>query len=262
MCRTRIGPQEVGPFTHRQVSPRSPGSVDEDAKLATAAAVGNRRQRVTAGYTAPINVDGEQMRIVVTGAAGFIGSHIVDQLHAAGHEVIAVDSLDPSAHRSAPRWLDETVEWQWRDVREPELWRDILPGVDAVCHQAAKVGLGVDFGDAPEYVANNDLGTARMLAGMFEAGFSGRIVLASSMVVYGEGRYRCETHGDVRPGARTIADLDARRFEPCCPICGSELSPALVGEDAPIDPRNVYAATKIHQEHLANAWAHARVDPP
>jgi dTDP-L-rhamnose 4-epimerase len=80
-------------------------------------------------------------------------------------------------------------------------------------------------------------------------------VLGSSMVVYGEGRYRCAEHGVVRPGPRRAVDLDAGRFEPLCPSCGRELSPERVPEDAPVDPRNVYAATKLAQEHLCSAFA-------
>jgi dTDP-L-rhamnose 4-epimerase len=125
-----------------------------------------------------------------------------------------------------------------------------------VCHQAAMVGLGVDFADAPEYVSHNDLGTAVLLAAMAGAGVR-RLVLAGSMVVYGEGRYTCARHGTVRPGPRAVADLDAGRFEPPCPVCGAALSPGLVGEDAPVDPRNVYATTKLTQEHLAASWARA-----
>jgi dTDP-L-rhamnose 4-epimerase len=85
--------------------------------------------------------------------------------------------------------------------------------------------------------------------------FAGTLVLASSMVVYGEGRYRCEEHGVVRPGPRTAPDLDAGRFEPPCPVCGRPLAPEAVPEDAPLDPRNVYAATKVAQEHLCTAFA-------
>jgi dTDP-L-rhamnose 4-epimerase len=116
------------------------------------------------------------------------------------------------------------------------------------------VGLGKGFGDAVEYVSRNDLGTAVLLAEMADAGVR-RLVLAGSMVVYGEGAYACEWHGVVRPGPRTVADLDAGRFEPRCPRCGEELTPGLVREDAPADPRNVYATTKLAQEHLAAAWA-------
>ncbi|OIK07566.1 NAD-dependent epimerase/dehydratase family protein [Streptomyces monashensis] len=178
------------------------------------------------------------MRVLVTGGAGFIGSHVVEALRAGGHEPVVYDVReDPGA-----------------DVRNPAAVARALTGVDAVCHQAAMVGLGNGVADAAEYVSRNDLGTAVLVAAMAEAGVR-RLVLAGSMVVYGEGRYACPRHGVVRPGPRSVADLDAGRFEPACPCCGAELTPELVGEDAPADPRNVYAATKLAQEHLAAAWA-------
>ncbi|THA32068.1 NAD-dependent epimerase/dehydratase family protein [Streptomyces sp. A1547] len=179
------------------------------------------------------------MRVLVTGGAGFIGSHIVSELAGRG--------LDPVVFDLAA---------DGRDVRDPGQVREALTGVDAVCHQAAKVGLGKDFGDAPGYVSANDLGTAVLLAQMAEAGV-GRLLLAGSMVVYGEGRYECTAHGVVRPGPRAEADLAAGRFEPRCPACGADLAPGLVGEDAPMDPRNVYATTKLAQEHLVASWARA-----
>src|SRR6185436_5260466 len=92
------------------------------------------------------------------------------------------------------------------------------------------------------------------LAGMGAAGVR-RLVLASSMVVYGEGAYRCDVHGSVRPGPRTPESLEAGRFEPPCPQCGRPLGTDLVDEEAPLDPRSVYAATKVAQEHLASVWA-------
>jgi dTDP-L-rhamnose 4-epimerase len=176
------------------------------------------------------------MRVLVTGGAGFIGSHVVEALTARGHEAVVFDLRDGL------------------DVRDATAVGGALAGVDAVCHQAAMVGLGKGFGDAVEYVSRNDLGTAVLLAEMADAGVR-RLVLAGSMVVYGEGAYACEWHGAVRPGPRTVADLDAGRFEPRCPRCGEELTPGLVREDAPADPRNVYATTKLAQEHLAAAWA-------
>ncbi|MFI8201508.1 NAD-dependent epimerase/dehydratase family protein [Streptomyces sp. NPDC085937] len=180
------------------------------------------------------------MRVLVTGGAGFIGSTVVTALRERGHEPVVFDvRTDPAA-----------------DVRSPGAVRAALDGVDAVCHQAAMVGLGTGFGDAPEYVSRNDLGTAVLLAAMADAGVR-RLVLAGSMVVYGEGRYVCAGHGVVRPGPRAEADLAAGRFEPRCPVCGAALEPGLVGEDAPADPRNVYATTKLAQEHLAAAWARA-----
>lgn len=189
------------------------------------------------------------MRILVTGGAGFVGSHVVDLLVAAGHEVVVLDSLAAHGHRPPP-WLHPDAELVAADVRDPDAWRRAVAGVEAVCHQAARVGLGVDFGDVGRYVADNDVGTAAGLGALHETGFRGRLVLASSMVVYGEGRYRCPTHGDVRPGPRTAADLAAGRYDPPCPRCDRPLGCAPIDEDAPLDPRNVYAATKLHQEHL------------
>ncbi|MFK0173500.1 NAD-dependent epimerase/dehydratase family protein [Streptomyces sp. NPDC090306] len=180
------------------------------------------------------------MRVLVTGGAGFIGSHVVEALAARGHEPVVFDRRVD---------IDD-------DVREGRAVARALSGVDAVCHQAALVGLGKGFDDAARYVSHNDFGTAVLLAAMAEAGVR-RLVLAGSMVVYGEGRYLCERHGTVRPGPRAQGDLDAGRFEPGCPRCGADLSPGLVAEDAPVDPRNVYATTKLTQEHLAASWARA-----
>ncbi|WP_405920759.1 NAD-dependent epimerase/dehydratase family protein [Streptomyces longwoodensis] len=195
------------------------------------------------------------MLILVTGGAGFIGSHLVTALLGAGHQPRVLDALLPAAHRTAPP-VPDGVDWRHADVRDAEAVADALRGVDAVCHQAAMVGLGKDFADAPDYVGCNDLGTAVLLAAMARSGVR-RLVLASSMVVYGEGRYACARHGVVRPGPRRPADLDAGRFDPPCPQCAAPLTSGLVGEDAPADPRNVYAATKLAQEHLAAAWARA-----
>jgi dTDP-L-rhamnose 4-epimerase len=146
------------------------------------------------------------------------------------------------------------VEFVRGDVRDAAVADHALHGVDVVVHQAAKVGLGVDFSDAPDYVASNDLGTATLLAAMTRREVS-RLVLAGSMVVYGEGAYR-GSEGIVRPAPRRIADLDAGRFDPRSEG-GEPLEPALIDEDSALDPRNVYAATKLAQEYLASAWARA-----
>ena len=192
------------------------------------------------------------MRVLITGGAGFVGSHVADRLVADGHDVLLLDALLPQAHGDGG-W-DPPHEHVVGDVRDADLLARLLPGVDAVCHQAAMVGHGVDPSDAPAYAAHNDLGTAVLLAAMHAAGVRS-LVLAGSMVVYGEGRYDCPEHGVVRPLPRAAADLAAGRFEPRCPRCGRELEPGLVGEDAPFDPRSTYAATKLAQEHLASAWA-------
>ena len=187
---------------------------------------------------------------LVTGGLGFIGSHVVRALVGAGREVRVLDSELPAAHGVPPPHPPD-VEVIVGDVRDPQTVANALDGVSAVSHQAAMVGLGVDFLDAAAYVGNNDLGTAVLLAELAARQFRGRFVLASSMVVYGEGGYRCPEHGVVRVASRAVADLAARQFEPHCAGCGSALIPMPVHEDAPADPRNVYAATKLQQEHLA-----------
>jgi dTDP-L-rhamnose 4-epimerase len=178
------------------------------------------------------------VRVLLTGGAGFIGRHVHRALGARGHEVRVLDLMHGS------------------DVRDAAAVEVAVGGVDAVCHLAAKVGLGVDVQDLPDYASTNDLGTAVLLAAMARAGVA-RLVLASSMVVYGEGLGCCPTHGAVRPGPRVESALADGRFEAPCPSCGADLAPALVGEDAPLDPRNAYAASKVAQEHLASSWARA-----
>jgi dTDP-L-rhamnose 4-epimerase len=194
-------------------------------------------------------------RVLVTGGAGFIGSHLVDLLVAEGHEVRVLDCFHPAAHSRRPDYLNPAAELIEGDLADPAIAAAAVKGIDAVSHQAAMVGLGLDFADLPDYVAANDFGTARLLAALAAVEYSGPLVLASSMVVYGEGRYLCPTHGDLRPTPRDPADLEAGRFEPLCPLCGLPLEPASIDEDAPTEPRSVYAATKLHQEHLCGLFA-------
>lgn len=189
------------------------------------------------------------MRVLLTGGAGFIGRHVHAQLVAEGHEVVVLDSFRPDVHTEAPG-PGPIVG----DVRDADVVAAALDSVDTVIHLAAKVGLGVDIDDLDDYVSSNSLGTAVLLRQLAHAKIR-NLVYASSMVVYGEGRYDCAEHGQVAPGPRRIADLEAGNFEPPCPRCGSPLRPGLVDEDAVLDPRNAYAASKLNGEHLAAAWA-------
>lgn len=177
------------------------------------------------------------MRVLVTGGAGFIGRSVLAQLRRQRHEPVVFDRAgDPRD-----------------DITDRSRVAAALEGCDGLVHLAAKVGLGLDLDDIDDYVRQNDLGTAVVLRAAAAAGLR-RIVYASSMVVYGEGAYGCPQHGPTHPPPRQRADLDAGRFDPLCPRCGSDLVPGLVPEDAALDPRNVYAATKVHGEHLAASW--------
>ena len=197
------------------------------------------------------------MRMLVTGGAGFIGGAIVKATLDEGWDIRVLDSLRADVHGDLPPGArgaaaDPRVDFVRGDVRDADTVGRALDGIDVVCHQAAKVGLGVDFSDAPDYVGSNELGTAVLLAAMAAAG-TARLVIASSMVVYGEGAYRGPS-GLTRPAPRRIADLEAGLFDPRDGN-GNLLVPELITEDAPLDPRNVYAISKLTQEYLATAWA-------
>jgi dTDP-L-rhamnose 4-epimerase len=178
------------------------------------------------------------VKVLLTGGAGFIGQPTAGALSRAGAEVSVFDrALDPRD-----------------DITDLDRVRAAVQGCHAVVHLAAKVGLGIDLDDLDDYVRTNDLGTAIVLRAAAAARVR-RLVYASSMVVYGEGAYECFRHGPIAPPSRTPTDLSAGHFNPRCPICGDGLVPGLVPESAPFDPRNTYAATKVHGEHLADCWA-------
>ncbi len=197
------------------------------------------------------------MRILVTGGAGFIGQHVVRRLLDRNHTVRVFDSLRSDVHGADSAWRPPAdVEFQQGDVRDAGAVDSALDGIDRVIHLAAKVGLGVDVGDLPDYASSNDSGTAEVLAGMARKAV-GRLTLASSMVVYGEGEGVCPEHGAVRPGPRLPSALARGEFEPPCPICGRSLGVKLVAEDTGFDPRNAYATSKVAQELYAANWARA-----
>ncbi len=199
------------------------------------------------------------MKVLLTGSAGFIGGAVAEQLAARGDEVVGVDWMLEKAHGPDQRAPAGTHHLDVRGAATDrggasEVWAGLLRGVDVVCHQSALVGAGVTVADLPAYAAHNDLGTAALLAAMADTGVT-RLVQASSMVVYGEGRYTCPEHGDQPPGTRSVEALEAGDVDNHCPVCGAVLGWATVDEDARLDPRSAYAASKLAQEHYAIAWA-------
>ncbi len=193
------------------------------------------------------------MRVLITGGAGFIGSHLADALLARGHEVRALDNLDPQVHPGSqrPAYLDERVELLVGDVRDHRAVADALEGVDHVVHFAAAVGVGQSMYEIERYTSINAIGGAVVLEEIVKRRDQlRRVLVASSMSIYGEGRYRCAQHGLLAPQVRSDEQLDARDWELHCPECGRVLEPLPTGEDKPVQPMSIYAVNKRDHEEM------------
>ncbi|MFH1022489.1 MAG: NAD-dependent epimerase/dehydratase family protein [Planctomycetota bacterium] len=190
--------------------------------------------------------------ILITGGAGFIGSHTADRLLAEGHRVRILDCLDPQIHGGTgefPAYLHPAVEKIRGDVRNPADLNIALDGVDAVYHFAALTGVGQSMYDMKSYVDVNGTGTATLIEAIIKRRQKlKRFVLASSRAVYGEGSGACPAHGLVHPAPRRRLDLEAGRFGALCPVCQAEVRSVPTPEDRPLSPISVYAWTKKQQE--------------
>lgn len=192
--------------------------------------------------------------VLITGGAGFIGSHISDLLVAHGHCVRIIDLLDPQIHGTGedfPRYINPAVECVQGDVRSPDDIRKALQGIDVVYHCAAFTGVGQSMYHMRSYLDTNSTGTATLLEAIVTKSLPiKRFVLASSRAVYGEGTHRCRTHGILYPGRRNRFDMENGKFQVYCPSCGQALDPLPTEEERPITPFSLYGWTKKHQEDL------------
>ncbi len=204
-------------------------------------------------------VSGSGEVVLVTGGAGFIGSHLVDGLIENGHRVRVLDNLDPQVHGSLsetgnpPAYLNKEAEFIHGDVRDPEMVAKALHGVDVVFHQAAKVGVGQSMYAISEYTSVNAIGAATLLQAIVNMNERPRkMVVASSMSIYGEGAYRCPDHGLVYPPLRPIEQLEQKEWELVCPVEGCRLvtQPAPTAEDKPLHPTSIYAINKRDHEEM------------
>lgn len=196
--------------------------------------------------------------VLVLGGAGFIGSHIVDALIARGHQVRVYDALVPQVHGDAPfgpdgrpQHLHPAAEFVRGDMTGAAGLRAALAGIEVVYHEAAEVGVGQSMYEIVRYVQANSLGTAVLLELLAtDRGRVRKLIVASSMSIYGEGAYECADHGTVYPQVRTPAQLEAHDWEMRCPRCGRVVTPIPTGEDKPLYPTSIYATTKRDQEEM------------
>jgi len=202
----------------------------------------------------------EKMNILVTGGAGFIASHLVDALVERGHNVRILDSLVEQVHGGrVPEFLNPNAEFIHADVCDAEAVSKALDGIDVVYHQAAEVGVGQSMYEIVRYVKANDLGTAVLLEEMIKRPSQFKnLVVASSMSIYGEGAYRCESCGEnVNPFLRPSEQLEAHDWEFTCETCGTELKTIGTPETKPLFPTSVYAIAKQDQEQYCLAVGRA-----
>ncbi len=192
-------------------------------------------------------------QILITGGAGFVGSHLADGLLAAGHRVRILDDLTPQVHpRGVPDYLSTDVELMTGDVRDPNRLKEALAGVDVVYHFAATVGVGQSMYEIGRYMSVNTQGTAELLQAILDSRMQlEKLVVASSMSIYGEGRYVCGACGRAAaPPVRSTEQLKAGRWELHCDACGGVLKPTATNEEKPSEINSMYALSKRDQEEL------------
>jgi dTDP-L-rhamnose 4-epimerase len=192
-------------------------------------------------------------KILVTGGAGFVGSHTVDALLAEGHSVRVFDNLSDQVHRgSFPDYLSREAEFVRGDVRDIEAVRRAVADVDVVYHFAAAVGVGQSMYQIAPYMETNTQGTANLLQALLDRGNKiEKLIVASSMSIYGEGHYVCPQHGSTAPPPRPTAQLKRKQWEVVCPECGCALKAMATAESKPLQCSSIYALGKRNQEEIS-----------
>lgn len=198
-------------------------------------------------------------KILVTGGAGFIGSHLVDQLITKGYEVTILDNLTPQVHEGkVPLYLNKKAKFIKGDITNTSDIKKALKGIDAIYHEAAVVGVGQSMYEIENYVFQNILGTAKLLNYLANNKHSvKRILVASSMSAYGEGLYNCKNCGHVRPPLRTDEQMSKKQWELLCPNCQLILTPIGISETEPFSCNSIYAVTKQSQEDMVMIFGKA-----
>jgi dTDP-L-rhamnose 4-epimerase len=196
------------------------------------------------------------MKVLVTGGAGFIGSHTVDLLVEKGFDVVILDNLEPQVHSNKkPDYLNTKAKFVLGDITNIDTWKNVLKDVDAVIHLAAMVGVGQSMYQPVRYLDVNTLGTAKLYETLLTRQELRRriqkIIIASSMSIYGEGAYECKNCGIVYPGLRSKKQLEKKDWEIHCPNCGEYVKPIPANEDKPPLNLSTYALSKYDQEKIS-----------
>jgi dTDP-L-rhamnose 4-epimerase len=191
-------------------------------------------------------------RILITGGAGFVGSHLADALIARGHEVRVFDNLTRQVHENGmPEHLAGEVNFVEGDLRDIAAIREAIRNIDVIFHFGAAVGVGQSMYEIAQYMGSNTQGTANLLQAVLDSGIKiEKLVVASSMSIYGEGKYLCGNCGEVKPSERSQQQLKEKRWEPLCPTCGSDLTPMPTDESKPFQCSSFYALSKKDQEEM------------
>ena len=192
-------------------------------------------------------------RILITGGAGFVGSHLADALLRQGHRVRIFDNLTPQVHHDGwPDYLAQDLELMRGDMRDPDAVKRAVSGMDVIFHLAAAVGVGQSMYEISHYMGSNTQGTANLLQALLDTGLkTEKLVVASSMSIYGEGKYVCSGCGEVAPPARGTEQLKAKQWEMLCPVCARVLKPIATDESKPLQCTSIYALSKKDQEEMA-----------
>jgi dTDP-L-rhamnose 4-epimerase len=191
-------------------------------------------------------------RVLITGGAGFVGSHTADALLAAGHEVRIFDNLTPQVHKGGrSTYLPRGAEFVLGDMRNKSQVDKAVQNIEVIFHIAAAVGVGQSMYRISDYVATNNLGTANLFQAILDTRSQPeKIVVASSMSIYGEGQYWCAECGEVAPSARPLNQMKRKQWEPVCPNCRQALLPVPTREDKPLECTSIYALSKKDQEEM------------
>jgi dTDP-L-rhamnose 4-epimerase len=188
------------------------------------------------------------MRALITGGAGFIGSHLADRFLQQGYEVRILDNLEPRVHpHGLPNYLSKEIEVVEGDVRSYDTWVKVLDDVDVISHQAAYQDYMLDFS---KFLTTNTVSTALLYEVLVKQRiFPKKVIIASSQAVYGEGQYSCAEHGRFSPQHRSAEQLRSASWEICCPVCHQEATPELLDEES-TNPVNQYAVSKLSGEQI------------